>query len=411
MKLAVAALAAITVFLPMAHAQYYKTLPEGVRTAVYRNVQTSEIDSTFNQSSSVSPISYTVEINAKTIESIEDPSISSLFQYVKSVYPDGFDQLSAGAFKISGAANVQVDGYGFGYGISDRVTAYGFLPMFKADVRMKYKRTKNNNFGDVADLYTTETGNDLAQGVGSVFDNTPDLLTGPTIQNIITESFGYKEIGDWSGQGPGDMEFGLMYNFLQQENYGLMVTGGAVAPTGREDDPNILQDIGFGDGQWDAFVEFGGGYMAGHSVIFNSFARYTHQFSAQKEMRIPSSSENSISEETGSFNEKRGNKLLLNVNSDYILNDWVNFNAAYIYESVGKTKYVSDFGQANDWLAQNTESVSKSARFKAAISSVNAFMKQEFLLPAQIKFYYQTTLEGVNTPKVDRYEFEFQMFF
>src|SRR5690554_6131021 len=111
-----------------AFAQYYKTLPEGVRTLVYRNVRTSEVDSTFNNNAALSPISYNIEINTDMIGSIDDPQINGLFEYVEDVYPDGIKDLTAGAFEISGSANIEVDGFGFGYGISSRLTAYAILP-------------------------------------------------------------------------------------------------------------------------------------------------------------------------------------------------------------------------------------------------------------------------------------------
>lgn len=393
------------------HAQYYKTLPKGVRAAVYRNIQTSDINSTYNKSSSLNPISYRINVNSQTIAGIEDPTVAGIFNYVEQVYPEGFSKLSAGAFKISGSARLNVDAYGLAYGISDKVTFYGALPIYKADVKMKYKRTKQNNFSEVADLYSTETGNDLAQGFGSIFENTPDLISGSTIQNLITENYGYRELGDWSGQGPGDLELGIMYNFLERDTYGLMVTAGTIAPTGKQDDPDILQDIPFGDGQWDAFVEFGGGYRLQERIFLNSYARYTYQFASQKELRIPGGMDNSLSDSKGSFREKLGNKLLLDVDADYQYSDWINFNAAYIFENIDQATYESSYGEANDWLANNTDSSSHNLRFKAEVTSVSAFMQEKFLLPAQIKFFYQTTLQGVNTPKVDRYEVEFRMFF
>ncbi len=83
---------------------------------------------------------------------------------------------------------------------------------------------------------------------------------------------------------------------------------------------------------------------------------------------------------------------------DYIPNDWINFNAAYIYETIGQSSYESNYGDANNWLATNTDSSVHSVRLKAEVSTVTPFMKKKFVLPAQIKFFYQTTLAGINTP-------------
>lgn len=409
MKLAIAAITGLCA--TSAFAQYYKTLPAGVRTAVYRKVVTSEVDSTFNKSSTLNPIAYNIEINAQTVEDLDDPTISSLFQTVKSYNPEAFNKMTAGAFKVSGAATMQVDAYGMGYGVTDKVTAYAYLPMYKADVRLKFQKTKNNNFQEVADDYAVVDGDSMAGAIGAFAEQVPDVLTGPTIQNMIMNTYNYQPMGDWHGEGPGDLEFGLMYNFFERDNYGLMATLGGVAPTGQEDDPDILQDVAFGDGQWDTFAELGGGYRFNDNFILNSYGRFTYQFAADKELRIPSGSDTSIGDRKGMFREKRGNKALYDIDMDYVPNDWINFNAAYIYETIGQSSYQSDYQDANNWLASNTDSSVHSVRLKAEVSTVTPFMKQKFVLPAQIKFFYQTTVAGVNTPDVDRYEVEFRMFF
>ncbi|MCO4754359.1 MAG: hypothetical protein KC478_07740 [Bacteriovoracaceae bacterium] len=394
-----------------AHAQYYKTLPKGVRAAVFRNIQTTNIDSSYNQSESLRPMAYDINLDSSSLKALDDTSIQNMFNYVRDIYPEGFDRLSAGSFSISGAAKLSVNAYALAWGITDTVSVYGALPMYKAQVNMKYKRTKKNNFSEVADLYATETGNDMAQGFGSVFANAPDLINGSTIQNLLVQNYGYKEIGDWSAEGPGDMELGIMNNFLQKDKYGAMTTIGLIAPTGREDDPDILQDVAFGDGQWDVFAEIGGGYRLRDNLFINSFARYTYQFASEKEKRVPTSQDMSISDEKGSFYEKLGNKLLMDVDVDYIHSDWFEMKAAYLYETIGKANYESDYGSANDYLAANTDSSAHNVRLTGTFTSVTPYLKQKFLLPGLVKLSYQKMIHGRNTEKVDRYEVEFRMFF
>lgn len=392
-----------------ASAQYWKTLPKGVRTFVFRNVQTSEITSTYNHSRSVTPYAYEIEASAKNLEGIENPEIQAALDLIRP-YQDVYNSLSAGTYKISADADVSVNAYGMGYGITDTVTAYAFLPMFHAKVNMKYKRTAKNNYEHSAELLQTETGNDGAQGYGNIIQALPDL-DGPTLQSLIVNNFGYEEIGDWEGEGPGDMEFGIMYNFLNEDTHGLMLTLGGVAPTGMRDNPDILQDVPFGDGQWDGFFELGGGYQFSDKITLNSWARYTRQFAAEKELRVPYDEDVDISDETATFTEKLGDKLLFDLDLEYFYSDWVHFQTAYLYEQTGKAKYISPREEANGYLAKDTDSSSHSMRLMAGLSSVNSFMKKEFLLPAQFRVYYQTMLQGRNTPKVDRVELEFRMFF
>lgn len=402
-------------FSNFVYAQYYKTLPKGVRVGVYRNVKTSDIDSTYNHTDSASPLSFEINANIQTLESIEHDTVSSVLSLLKQ-YPEAYNKLNLGTYKIEASANVQVDGYGFAYGITDRVTAYASLPIYSADVKMKYARPQGNNNKEVAGILQQYTNDDTAQSIGSFIDQYAAALDvdGSFLQNLVVNNFGYQEVGDWHGSGLGDLEFGVMYNFLQTDDFGLLLTVGAVAPTGRIDDPDIIQDIGFGNGQWDAFAEFGGGRILNKWFNLNTYLRYTYQFASQKKLRAPFSADLDFGDTTTNFEEKLGNKTLWHISTDIKANDWLMFNAAYEYNHTGKAEYISydkDFQDAEEYLASNTESVEHNIRLTGELSSVTPFMKKNFILPASIKLMYQTMIEGRNTPKVERYEVEFRMFF
>src|SRR5690606_20080442 len=100
---------------------------------------------------------------------------------------------------------------------------------------------------------------------------------------------------------------------------------------GRVDDPDILQDIGFGDGQTDLFAEFGGGYRLYDNIFLNSYLRYTYQFASEKELRVPYSEDASVSDEKGTFTEKLGNKWDYTLSSDYTINDWFSITGSYLF--------------------------------------------------------------------------------
>lgn len=397
-----------TTFVSSVFAQYYKTLPKGVRLGVVRNVQTTNIDSEFNRSKSETPMSYEIEASATNLEGIDDERVKAILDILKD-NPEAYNQLTAGTYKIDANAQMNIIGYGLAYGITDIMTVYTALPMYDARVKMGYKRTRGNTYENTANLYQTDPNN-INGTVGNLIEQLPDV-DGSTIQSIATNTFGYEEVGDWEGQGPGDLEFGLMYNFHTAYDYGLLLTFGGVAPTGYVDDPDILQDVGFGDGQWDAFVEFGGSYVFNSTFILNSWLRYTYQFGSEKTLRVPFDREVNISDEKGTFYEKLGNRILYDIDLEIIPADWYNFSVGYLYEETGKSQYESEFGEANDYLAYNTDSNSHNIRLKAELNSVNKFTKNEFAIPAQIKFFYQHMVTGTNVPKVDRFEVEFRLFF
>jgi hypothetical protein len=132
----------------MAFAQYYKTLPKGVRLGVYRNVKTA-VDSTYNKTGNESPMSYQIEANVDFLESIDNETIQTALALLKP-YPTAYENLNLGEYKIDAKADVEVNGYGFAYGITNKVTAYMAMPIYKANVKLDYKRTKSNSYDTIA---------------------------------------------------------------------------------------------------------------------------------------------------------------------------------------------------------------------------------------------------------------------
>jgi hypothetical protein len=401
-------------FSNLAFSQYYKTLPKGVRTVVYRNVST-EVDSSFNHTKSETPLSFEVNADVKMLESIDHEVVDLILETLKP-YPKAYEKLDLGTYKVEASAEVEVDAYALGYGVTDRITAYMFLPTYTADVRMKYSRPKGNNYDEVIDALAEYTNSDLPQAIAENAETYADSLdvNASFLQSLVENGAGYEAAGDWHGEGLGDLEFGVMYNFFQTDNSGMLLSVGGVAPTGRVDDPDVLQDIGFGDGQWDAFVEFGGGYRINKTFVLNSWVRWTHQFETDKDLRVPVSADLNFGDSKSNFSEKLGNKGIFHFSSDIILNDWISFNTAYEYNHTERASYEannSSYSYAESWLASNTESVAHNLRLTGELSTVTAFTKKKFILPASIKFMYQHALEGRNTPKAHRYEVEFKMFF
>src|SRR5690606_19584105 len=126
------------------YAQYFKTLPKGVRLFTYRHVEVAEVGSSFNHSKSETPYSYTFEADAKALAAF--PEFQAAFQ--AAGLPGN---ASLGTYHLDAKGSVKVDGYGFGYGITNKLTAYTSLPIYNAKVKLNYKKAKGSNLDEVAD--------------------------------------------------------------------------------------------------------------------------------------------------------------------------------------------------------------------------------------------------------------------
>ena len=389
-----------------AQAAYYETLPKGVRTFVYKRVQTGSINGTFDSTGNFQSMDRDFKINTDLLGDDETT------QGIKEIDPYAYDSLSVGEYSLNADANINVNAFALGWGLTDRLSVYGFIPYFDAKVQMTFFRNKENNYKEVADHLAANASCSTCQGVAEVIRNNIPDFGAEELQGIVTGEFGYEPLGNWHGQGFGDSELGLMYNFLKMKRWGSMIKTGFIIPTGREDDPNIIQDISFGDGQWDIFAETGFGIeVLPNLLTFNLHSRYTHQIEAEKQLRVPLSSGIPFSNQIGLFKEKLGDKISVSASSDFRINKTFNFMPSLQYEKQAARRYESEFTQANQYLSENSSSNKWVFKTQLTFSTVKLFQEKKFILPGQIVLGYENTFAGRNTTKVQQVELDLRLFF
>jgi hypothetical protein len=400
---------ASSLVISSAYAQVHKSLPKGVRMMAYRNVNTSKIDATYNQSQAVSPLSFDVNADARTLESVGE-AVRLYFEELRAISPAAYEQMTFGQFKLSAEAQVQVHGFAAGYGINDRLTVYGILPYYTGRVDMKYRQVRSSNVNDVADEVEQSGGGDVDSTIANITNALPGA-TGNLLQSVVVNTFKYEELGNWQGSGYGDLELGAMYRLADHGTWGFSITAGLFAPTGVEDDPDLLQDIAFGDGQWDVFVEGAYGHIINDNFMLGNVLRYTYQAPAEKSLRIPMDRDFALSDKKGSFVVKYGDKIDYIFSMTYTMNDWFSMTPAYEVNYQMSSEYDSVYDDANEYLAYNSDRVGHVARLTTTISSIQPYLKKKFVLPATINLNLQQTVAGQNVPRMGRVELEFRMLF
>ena len=388
-----------------ASAQAWKTLPKGVRILGYRNVMTSKVTSNFNNFRSQTNLGASFRLDAATINEIT----GSVLVPGQNINADAYNQFLVGEYKVDAAAQFNVHGMGFGYGITDRVMFYVEGAYYNAVVKSNIKRTRNNTYGQTSGT-VTGNGGLTDDTLANNLPNLPDVTAG-VIQSAITNEYGYKPIGDWYGKGYGDMETGVMIRAIDKGVWGLLLYPGVTLPTGRVDDPDMLQDMGFGDGQYDVFGELATGYVFNDRLSLGTTFRYTYQAPTSKTLRVPESRDFPLSYEKGDFNVKYGDRLNWMVNTTYAATDWLSFTPIYRFMYQMQSAYSSSFGEANSILSDNSDKYEHQIQLTTTISSIKPFLKKEFLLPAQINLNVLQTVAGKNVPNVGRFEVEFRMLF
>jgi hypothetical protein len=394
-----------------ATASYYETLPKNVRMMALGWVNTGTIKSSFGTNRDQFDYFIRQDLNASSVADAH-PALRAYFDELKRIDPAAYDAFSFGEYEGSGEANVDVKGLGFAYGVTNHLTLFTIVPLWDAQVRMNIQRTKGNNYAEVQQILSKHGNtNDTAFLMSQITANFPDA-NGGLLQSIIMNNFGYEPIGNWSGTGFGDVELGTLYRLTDELDMGLAVSGGVVLPTGRIDNPDILQDVPFGDGQFDIYAEAGGGITLFKGKLdLDTSLRYTYQLPSTKTLRIPEDEDFTLSANKGDFYEKLGNRITYMASSTWKWNDWFSTEARYDFEYQGQATYESQYTDANRILGINSDFETHMLGLGANLSTVTLYKKGIFAAPGFIDFKAKTMVNGRNTPKYSRYEFQIRLYF
>ncbi len=379
---------------------------------VMRQVKTGSINSSYNRAGKNEPYFFKINLDAQSLENFSSFA-KSTFEQIKAINQEAYDEFSLGQFEAQGKADVQVKGAGVAWGITNRLTAYGAFPFYDARVDLQMKQTGRNNLATVASKLD-KAGNsnqaDLIENIASQFSDIN--ITGETVQSAVVNGYNYQPLGNWQAQGPGDFEFGVIYRLTNWEYSGLALSGGFVLPTGREDDPDMLQDFAFGDGQTDLFIEFGGGVTIPNTQLsFNSFARYTYQFAHDRRLRLPESEDFAYGSQDAIFHEKLGNMINYEASANYQITRWFGFSGAYLESYRPQSQYESEYTMANGIYAQDTERREQFVRVGTHFSTVPLYKSGDFFLPFALNITAQKMIGGLNAPNYSRFDFDMRFFF
>lgn len=391
-------------------AAYYDTLPKGVRLVALRQVQTEQISGGFDAQGSKEGLAFHQSLSSKELSEIKGADI--YFEELKNISPEAYDRFTTGAYFIDANAQVKVQGLGVAYGVSDRLTAYVAIPFYKANVNMRIERTQQNSYDEVAGILN-ESGNpnDTANFLNQLTQQLPDA-DGALLQTVLTKNYGYQPIGNWAAEGLGDIELVGLYRLTDWSQAGLATSFGVVLPTGRIENPDILQDIAFGDGQTDFFLEFGGGVsLLDTRLELDSSLRYTYQFGATKTLRVPQSDEVRFSDKKADFYEKLGNKISYNLSGQYKHTAWFNSILGYEFMQRGNSVFESSLQEANRILAIDSHELSHTLKAGLKLTTIDLYKMKKFAAPMSLEFIARRVVQGENTPEITRFDLEFRLYF
>ncbi|MBC7714013.1 MAG: hypothetical protein H7177_11785 [Rhizobacter sp.] len=390
----------------------YDTLPKNVNTFVFKQVTTSKIQSKYNSKNEEDTLNLKEEFTSSRLEDISSV-IKSYFQELRQISPEAYDNFSLGEFSADVEAHVTAQGLGYGFGVTDHLTVYGSLPIYHITTDIKFKQSKDSNLASVqATMRNSNPDTAIGKFVKDLTLQLPNT-NAELLQSLVVNYYGYKPIGKWQKDALGDAEVGFIYRLTDFSDRGVSVSAGAVLPTGTSDDPDSLQDVSTGDGQYDAFTEV----ATGISFFDNTFqldlkGRYTYQFASQKEVRWINDADLPLSGQKKTVNQKLGNKIDATLTLTYNPLYWMNFNTSLLATNIAATKYtnVAD-AKVRTALESNTETQTRWVRVGMGVSTIEAYKRKQFDLPMDIGISAQRLLNAKNTASYDRFDLDFRLYF
>ncbi len=390
----------------------YETLPKHVNTFVFKQVMASKIKSRYGSDNKQQTLDLKEEFTSSRLEDVSSV-INSYFSNLKALSPEAYENFSLGEFKADIEADVTAQGLGYGFGFTERLTIYGILPVYHIKTDIKFTQSGPSSLAAVqAIVRNSKPDTALAKFVRDLTLQLPNT-NAELLQSLIVNYYNYQPIGTWEKDALGDAEIGFRYRLTDFTDKGMMLSMGAVLPTGDADDPDSLQDVSTGDGQYDIFVETRAGIsFLGKTFEFDIKGRYTHQLASQQEVRWIEDANVPLAREKKTVTQKLGNKI--DATATFTLNPthWINFNTSYIASQTQSTSYddVED-AKIRTALEANTFTESRWIKVGLEFSTVEAYKRKKFDMPFDFGVSAQRLLNAKNAVSYDRFDVDFKLYF
>lgn len=298
------------------------------------------------------------------------------------------------------------------YGATDRLTLGVIIPYVWA----------SNDVNANIDSSTANVGiTSIASPFGPAGSIAPIALVPGTraatvqdINSLLGSQFGIKPVQSWSGSGLGDIEFGGRYQYYRSDYWRLAFTGIAIAPTGKQDDPDNLVDIPLGDGNWAARFQFQQdftmqqdgisknlGYPTPGSFYVNTKFEYLYNASDSRTARVCSPLQ-PVCNQRGTVHRSAGDIVEAELQGYLgVLTDGLILTSGYTYTHQYTSSYSGNDGFDYSVLAINSDHTIHEAFIGLTFTSVPGYVQKRFPLPIFANASYRNRFAGENVAKSD----------
>lgn len=288
----------------------------------------------------------------------------------------------------------------FYYGLTDKISIGVKAPYWHVtnDVSAEVDPTNatagfNPRFGSPGDPFKSPVIPTAAGGVPLTTDAVQQLL-GDGLPGV--PGYGYEPIDDWSGSGFADIEAGLRGQYHKTDDWRLALTGGVRFPTGKVDDPDILQDYPLGIGAYALFLYSNNDYTGIENALFNATAKYYAVLPDKEVKRVPDDVDSPITANKEEVDRNLGDVFELELQGTYYFkNGW----STYLFYRFGykwEDSVSGDLGFAYESLEDETDYEEHIYKVGLAYSTLPLYSEKKFPVPLTAFIEYRDRFAGRN---------------
>lgn len=317
--------------------------------------------------------------------------------------PDSLaNRLYLGNIKGDVTGKIAAYGFGLGFGLTDNITIYGGAPYLNVsvDAKLIYDGTGNNakqikdELGDIA-------FDELKEGLDKAA-----ALNQETIEQQIT-SFDYAPLGKWEKAGMGHFFVGLRAGWKKRLSsvwtYGFGPAVELTLPTGYTDNPDILQDVAFGEPYYSLKTNVDQQFSLIKKFHIGLHTGYTLNLSNSVEKRVPEDKEQFIP-----IDRKIKVKITPGDDTDLAVSFGFTMPFFEINFRTGMKRHFSDAYSGSiegnyNTLALNSDKEVMYNQISLSFETVNAYTANKFGFPFILTGTARIPMKARNTMDVERY--------
>ncbi|MBM4252093.1 MAG: hypothetical protein FJ146_08990 [Deltaproteobacteria bacterium] len=384
-----------------------RVLPKGVRNLTIRTINTN-FDTISGPAGETKPLAHLLfkELTFKQMANAEDALKGR--QLRGFLLQNGITESeSVGKFSADIKGRVTVTAPIAAIGITENMTLAVASPIYNASTSASVGFTPNNNANKILGLLARPETNQIAnarEAARKLNDAVGQL------NKKLTDN-GFQALSDWHGQGFGDTTIALKYRGIDNSRMGLATTTGVVAPTGRKKDPNILNDVPFGEGVWAPFAQVAVDQKLPQQFYTNQYVKYTESLPTQRTVRAITNEER-VEVPLVTVDYNMGNRFDVGTSLRYTPNYGLLAGVGYTYLRKFGDVYSGNLNAANIGAMQQwTDQQAHNAEFLIGYSTVPLYQAGRAAIPFSINVAYTKQLASRNLPISDLAQFNVDLFF